>query len=204
MTEMEGTFDAIMSEFTSFGYAQANCVLSGNFLRGGVDFGWWYADDDMLISPALANAYDLEREANVPVLALSDQIFSYFEKHKHRKHYSEDADPFPLTFRKYTETKSGLPKYFIDYLNICLRSVDWKTSMKQFEEYKQASHERKNEIMGEGYRSNAIRWLQQHRKVISEALKYITAGNVRTKYEWLIQYHNIICGEYGFTDDCAI
>jgi len=204
MTGMEGTFDAIMSEFAFFAYAQGNCVLNGYFLRGGIDFGWWYANDDLLISPALANAYQLESEANVPVLALSDQAFNFFETHKHRKHYSADVDPIRTTFRKYAETKSRKPKYFIDYLNICVQSVDWHTSMEQVEEYRQAKGERKSEIMGIGYRSNAIKLLQRHKTAIGDALKNVKEAGVRKKYEWLIQYHNAICEENGFTRECAM
>ncbi|MDH4162601.1 MAG: hypothetical protein OEW15_07915 [Nitrospirota bacterium] len=204
MTETEGAFDSIMSEFTSFAYAQGNSVLNGYFLRGGIDFGWWYADGDLLISPAMANAYNLEREANVPVLMLSDQVYGYFEKHKHRKHYSNDIDPIPMTFRKYAETKSKTPKYFIDYLNICMQSVGWHTSMKQIEEYRQATGERKSEIMTIGYRSNAIKLLQRHRDAITTASKNISDTHVRAKYEWLAQYHNTICEENGFIKDCAI
>src|SRR4051812_3099201 len=40
--EMQGHFDTEMSELSEFASAQGLCVLNNIFVRGGVDFGWYY------------------------------------------------------------------------------------------------------------------------------------------------------------------
>lgn len=65
LTKLQGAFDVLMSELTSFAIAQGDCVQHGIFLRGGVDLGYWFHRKDTLISPAMVNAYGLEHEACV-------------------------------------------------------------------------------------------------------------------------------------------
>ena len=50
VTRREGSFDPLMSELMGMALAQGNCVLSGLFLRGAIDLGWWYRSGNTLIS----------------------------------------------------------------------------------------------------------------------------------------------------------
>jgi len=202
MTQHEGTFDPLMSELHSLAIAQAECVQRGLFLRGGIDIGWWFSEKNILVSPALANAYALEKEANVPVLSICEQAFEFFEKHHDKSFYARD--PLPSLFKPYCETKSKTERYFLDYVRVCVESVDWHRSKSQMEEYRAADAERKNEIAQQGYTDNAIAWLNGHRREILKAIDSVIDASVRAKYEWLIRYHNEFCVGSPVYSDCAI
>ena len=200
--QSQGTFDALLGEMTSFAFAQGTCVLEKNlFLRGAIDKGLWYRDEDTMVSPALARAYELEYEANMPVITLSDEVYSYFGNHPDRNYYSEDFDPFPNMFRKYDETKSGNAAYFIDYLHICAESLDWRTDKQQYLDYKEAGPDERYKIQNEGYRENARRWFTRHKDLIESAYNKSDEVDVKEKYKWLMGYHNDVVSNYGLDDD---
>lgn len=58
MTRHEGTYDPLMMQVCGLAYSQGACVLRGIFLRGGLELGWWWSRQSVLVSSALAAAYD--------------------------------------------------------------------------------------------------------------------------------------------------
>lgn len=204
MTQFDGTFDPLMSELDSLALAQGSSVLNKVFLRGGVDFGWWYEKNEVLISPALSKAYALEKEANMPVILVSDQVIEYFEKHPHRNCYSKDSEPFSKTFKTYPDTKSGKPSYFLDYMSICLGELGPALTKNQKEEYRSASTERKKMLMSLAYKNSIDGWLMDHKTAILEAKAAATEQKVIEKYNWLIKYHNETCADINCDTDCEI
>lgn len=199
-TKYEGTFDPIMSEITSFAYGQGFCCLKSLFIRGGLDLGWWYQKDATLISQSMVNAYKSEGAVSVPVIALTDRVYDYFSKHSHREYYSDDFDPIPRAFR---ELEINGKKYlYIDYMTICLEAVEWQRSNEQIVEYRNASSERKNIIMNEGRRQNIDEWLKIHSENIQHAHARTNDNNVKSKYEWLANYHNEIANNFTRNQDC--
>jgi len=96
-TKYSGTFDPIMMELLNLAFAQGMCVHQNLFIRGGLDIGWWYNQGDTLISSGLVNSAKREESANVPVIALCEGLFKYFEDHTDRSTYSEAIDPVPAT-----------------------------------------------------------------------------------------------------------
>lgn len=196
--ESKGAFDALLSELEDIAYVQGTCVVEHNlFLRGAVDKGLWYRDQDTMVSPALARAYTLEADANMPVITLSEEVHSYFGNHPHRNFYNGEIDPFRKLFRKYSETKSGKTSYFIDYLAICAGSVNWLTDAQQYKDYKTADPDERQEIMDEGYQTNIRRWFTYHKEVIESAYHKANKKIVKEKYEWLMTYHNEVAFAYG-------
>jgi hypothetical protein len=97
LTALQGTCVVLMSEFTSFALAQGACVLRGIFLRGGVDLGFWFRRKGTLISPAMVNAYRLERDACIPMIAVTPDLRKYLANHANRCFYNSDFDPIPKT-----------------------------------------------------------------------------------------------------------
>lgn len=206
-TTYHGTFDPIMSELAGFAYSQGTCVSQGIFIRGGIDLGWWFHDEHILISDSLTRAYKLEGRANVPVIALTPELYEYFSNHSHRGFYSRDIDPLAM-FKKYDE--SGTMFWFIDYLEICLDALGWQRSKKQIETYHAASIEEKDIIMNEGYALNSRDWLCNHARQIEAAYSEVESSNysndvkdkIKGKYLWLSRYHNDVAALYKDFADC--
>lgn len=204
-TKLEGEFDAIMNQFLGFALAQSTIVLKGQFLRGGLDLGWWYSSGDVLISSALTRAYELEKDANVPVIAISKKVYDFFNIHKDRFNYSSDEDPFPTMFRQYKNTKSRRLCHFIDYIKITLGELDWVNKIETREKYRYAlSDNERAKLIQSGRKRNIISWLLEHKKVIINAVKRTTDSDILKKYEWLKKYHNQVCDECGIPKKCQI
>ncbi len=199
-TTYEGTFDPIMSEVTSFAYGQGTCCLNSLFIRGGIDLGWWYQSGPTLISQSMVNAYRAESYASVPVIALTKEFYDYFSNHKHREYYSKDYDPIPRVFRKYKEGDKEF--HYIDYMTICLESLDWQRSKEQLDLYRSSSPDEKDKIMSEGYRQNIDDWLNRHARNIEAAHSAADDDNVKQKYVWLCGYHNEIASNFTRSQDC--
>lgn len=160
MTETQGTFDALMSELSSMAFAQARCINQGLFLRGGVDLGWWYRRGATLVSQSMVRAYKAEGSANVPVIALTDDLYKFFFKHDDRKYYSSDSEPVRRLLRKYAAVgpKGEVEYWYLDYISTFAESIGWMTSNAQRDEYLSASPDQKSEIMERGYQSNIDNW----------------------------------------------
>ena len=198
-TKFSGTFDPIMSEIVGFAYAQGQCVLNGIFLRGGIDLGWWQREGAIVISQSLTRAYKHEGECCFPVISITDDLQSFLTGHGDRKFYAKDTDPIRTSFSK---TKVGSKTItFIDYIGICVESLDWRTSTDQWAAYRAATPEGKQEIANKGIRENVERWLTQHASRISDA--YVaSSGAVREKYEWLASYHNTAAKKFSKNPSC--
>lgn len=188
MTVHQGTFDPLMSELSAFALTQGELVLEGVFLRGGVDLGWWHRTGSKLVSASLLHAYKTENKADVPVLALTPNTLNFFEKHRHRDFYAEDIEPVSRLFKPYT-TPKGDSLQHLDYIQVCLESVDWQTSREQSEKIKAMSAEERDQARTEGYRTNINRWLHLHARQI-EAGHASAPAQAQHKYTWLADYHN--------------
>lgn len=186
-----GTFDPFLGELHYFGLCQMTCVCNDIFIRGGISIGEWYYEDNILISPALLEAYDLEREVSVyPVLTISRDAFNFFKNHPHRNYYSEDIEPVKHLFRKY-KTTSGEFYYCLDYLGIGYDgAADWYTN-DDLRRYKaERDGDKKHEILSESYKKNQKYYLLGHKKAILRAIKTFKDQNVLNKYLWLVKFHN--------------
>lgn len=203
-TEYEGTFDPIMSELAGFAYAQGACAQDKLFLRGGLDIGWWHQSGSTLISQSMVRAYKAEAKANVPVIALTNDLYNFFVNHKHRQFYSSDYDPVKRILRKYEEGEGDnrIEFWYLDYISICVESIGWQRSKEQLHAYRSASPEEKGKIMNQGYRENIDYWLEHHARNIEAAYTNASNEKVKGKYEWLSEYHNEIAATFTNTKDC--
>lgn len=204
MTDLEGTFDALMSELSSMAFAQGRCVTSGLFLRGGVDLGWWYRRGATLISQSMVRAYKAEGRANVPVIALTDDLYEYFSRHSHRSFYSNDIEPVRRSLRHYSEQgPNGMVSFwYLDYITIYAESIGWSTSRAQHQAYLAATSQDKQKIMDDGYRTNLTSWFDHHARTIELAHEDSNVSSVKSKYEWLAAYHNEIAVKFTNAPSC--
>lgn len=186
-----GTFDPFLAELHHLGLCQMTCVCNNIFIRGGITIGDWYYENDILISPALLEAYDLERNISVyPVLTISKNTFDFFRTHPHRDHYSEIIEPIKHLFRRY-KAKNGKFYYCLDYLGVGYDgSADWHT-YDDLKRYKaERDDEKKHDILCESYKKNQKYYLLGHKRAILNALRTHEDQYVMEKYLWLVKYHN--------------
>jgi hypothetical protein len=203
MTEVEGTFDILMSEISGMALAQGRCVTDGVFLRGGIDLGWWYRRGATLVSQSLAQAYKTEGRANVPVIALTDGLYKYLSKHPHRGFYAKDIDPIHRLLRRYKDDERKVMFWYLDYVSIYAESIGWITSSKQHRSYLDAStEEEKQRIKNDGFRANLDSWFAVHARNIEKAHKRAKIDSVRAKYVWLSAYHNEVAPRFVSSSEC--
>ncbi|MDP8246176.1 MAG: hypothetical protein P9L94_18985 [Candidatus Hinthialibacter antarcticus] len=201
-TKYDGTFDPLMIELSNFAIAQGSCVQNGLFLRGGIDLGWWFQSRTSLISKSLVSAYKIEKLAKMPIIALSKGFYNFLSKHKHRDYYCNELDPVKDLFKKYKSIKNGIEVWYLDYISICLDSLDWRLSERQVEEHRNATPDKKTKIERNGYRKNTDNWLIKHAQKIEESYVNSPDNNVCEKYSWLSKYHNRMVNGYSKNPKC--
>lgn len=178
-----GSFDFLLSEIVGIARAQAECVSQGIFLRGGIDEGLWYYQNDRMVSPALITAHELEGKVWAPVIGLSQRLYDKFAQHQDRKTYAKDWEPFASEvrgFEKEGKNAESREKYwFIDYMRIYLHEFEKPTDQ--------------------------IRWLLEHAQAIKDGFESSPDDeSIKDKYRWLSSYHNEVILEYRYPDDLMV
>jgi hypothetical protein len=187
----QGIFDTIGSQVVNIALSQVQCIWDGYFLRGGVDFGYWYHHKGSLVSPALVAAYKEERErACYPVISISERLYELLRDDPGRNANSKDSDPLPDEFCSFKHPRGGIV-HFINYLRIVASSLDWQYDRATYEAYIAAPRhsDERDKIMGEGYYRSVVAFFQRHKELIVSAHKTVE-GRVKAKYRFLAGYHN--------------
>ncbi len=169
----EGEFGVVIFQVMLY---QLQMALEGFFVRGGIAIGDLFIDDNIVIGPALEEAYSIEQSiARDPRIVLSNKVFKLMKKHI--KYYGT-----PHISPQYSNIlldADGKP--FLNYLSILFDDADlleyeiWEYVLK---------HKQRIEDNLKKHRKNPVIW---------------------AKYQWLSNYHNFICDEYkdiqGFTEE---
>jgi hypothetical protein len=101
--------------------AQTLCaVRHGIFVRGGLSHGSFFFENDVLLSPALARAYDLEsNHAEYPVIAVPHATKQAILGTQKKRFYAKDADPTTAYFAEYNDKRwREEPLYYLDYAGV--------------------------------------------------------------------------------------
>ena len=192
-TEYSGSFDPIMSEISSLALGQATCIENRIFLRGGVDLGWWYQEEGIVISQSLTRAYYQESKVKYPVIAITPDLYEYLSSHPDRNYYAKSIDP--LNSFERIDLEDG-HIYFLDYLSICCESVSWNPTKQERAIYSTASSEERDSMHNEGYKASLDAWLALHRDRICSAHEQCPEKD-RPKFHWLASYHNRVAERYS-------
>lgn len=193
---LQGTFDLWLSELWFIAIAQWNCVCKRIFLRGGVDLGLWYRSGSRLISPAMVEAYRLEHNVHVPVIAITDNLYEFFEKSEDRFCYADTNEPLSI-FREHVDPETKKKYKFLDYLSVAISAIDWMKDDNTLQEYKNTPIDMRSLVVTEGWTANVNEALRHHRRLILDAYNNAVNENIRAKYKWLAEYQNDVIEGYG-------
>ncbi|MCA9413540.1 MAG: hypothetical protein KC944_20160 [Candidatus Omnitrophica bacterium] len=175
-----GFVDSIMYEIQNIGISQAKSVIEdGIFIRGGIAQGLWYFDNDILISPAQVAAYKVEQSVSYPVIGIENSLYESLVNHHDLQNYADPGEPLtnlrPLNFLPVTH-KDGF--HFIDYLNLF---VQLSNNVSDKEDT-----------------------LKKHRRQVLDAQKRAPNSRIAAKYEWLAQYHDVVCESNRLDVKCGL
>jgi len=188
-------YDLVMSILSDLILAQADCALEGVFVRGGISVGKFYFEDNVLLSPALVRAYELEtRKAVHPVIIIEQQYIEALRELKGYKNYAGDAEPSQFELRPFTSPKGERGDDFLhlDYLNFITDVDIYGPNQMESEEYTSGKYtEKERERLFSLYmHRKALKNMIRHKEQVIRAYKSAKANCVRAKYRWLMEYHN--------------
>lgn len=80
--------------------AQARLAYAGDYLRGGIAMGYFWFDDDILLSPGLVEAYQMEsKKAKNPAIIIPRELADAVQRWVVGEGYSEGSEPMRDLFR---------------------------------------------------------------------------------------------------------
>lgn len=185
-------YDLFMSEIWSMIIAQARCVVSGIFLRGGIGRGTFFFEDDILLSPPIVKAYRLESKYAVyPVIVVEAETVEFLFSQSGRSRYREDSDPAKRYFRPFVSPACPDAKlYMLDYLPVTRDEDHGWIFPEDYEEYRNASSDEKSAVLYRRDVKNAAWVLGLHKEAVLTAYHATDRPEVKAKYIWLMHYHN--------------
>lgn len=192
-----GTYDHLGFALFELIVSQARCAVShGIFVRGGVSHGSFFFEDDVMLSPALARAYDLESNyAKEPIIVVPEPTRNAVLGVPKKGHYAPGADPTPNYFARLGNRKwRDEPLYFLDYAPVMLSEDHRGWLPEDHKDYldakKKGDHERAQAALNRRGLKDAAFFLKGHRKRLEDAYNATNSERVKEKYRWLMKYHN--------------
>ena len=150
-----------------FAEVQASLAADGFFLRGAITHGPHYQDEFIVYGKALLKAYDLDKSGKPPRLVLGQSVEGLILKHLSWYGYSNWTP-----HHTYLLEDPKDEQLFVNYL----------ASAFQF------------------FPDGPIDFelLAAHGKAVLEGLEENESdATVRSKYEWLVTYHNFVCRSFA-------
>lgn len=210
LVQSNGVIDTILGELYDLAFNQAMCVTKGYFLRGGIAKGFYFRDNsgDVLISNAMARAYETETKTYYPVIALDDRFHKFLMNYKEPTGYSaKDTDSSSIIKTTTLPAEKGsLPIYYLDYFSVAVGLLDDWYCTADLKAYKDERDEaKKTLIMYESHHKSQLQFVKEHREIIQlELVKSHDPIKVMPKYLWLKDYHNKSVEDHGFEEDYKI
>lgn len=170
---------ALFYELTDLIHAQVRLIEVGLFVRGAVTLGEIYlgtSGDGPFFGPAVARAYELESQVAVhPRIILDDSLLRAFQNDERlRSSYSNYEDEAKHVEDLLRRDSDGT--VFIDYLKAARSEIDPPEA-------------------------NYLSFIQRHAELVVNRRKSANSERVKTKFDWLRQYHNSFVGKlFGAPD----
>lgn len=190
-------YDLLMSIISELILAQADCALDGIFVRGGISIGDFFFEDNILLSPALVRAYELEsKKAVYPVIVIKAKDIELLRKLDGYKHYAKDAEPSQYELCPFRSPRadddSSEDLLHLDYLELVANINTYGPTGAQYAELSSGNYtDRERERLFSLYMNrNALNAMIRHKEQIVRAYEAASSEGVRAKYRWLMEYHN--------------
>jgi hypothetical protein len=171
-------------ELLHLSWCQRELVAQGILLRGGIAVGKFLFKDPVLVSPALASAYRLERDvARVPRIVASRATLKRLAQLQVRA----VVDILPY-FVFMTDPATGAREEFatFDYLRA---SIELGHGVNWFADKPETQFTIRSRVRSE-CRSTTSSALIKHRAGIDKAMRRVVSPSVLKKYQWLMSYHD--------------
>lgn len=186
-------FDAILHQLSGLATAQARLMINdGQLIRGGVGRGWFREDDETVVSSALVQAAQIEKEIDGPFIGVHPALYSHYVEHLGRGMYANEIDPVHTLFIPPSDYTNQQPA--LDYFLMLLDEIDLDKAQRA-----KALHldhgDARDKYMSECAWENKLAYARQHRQLILDGLTS-TSQSVRMKYEALRQHHNRRVSEF--------
>ena len=198
----DGPASSIMGQYDLLGFAlseittaQARCVHRGIFLRGGISHGSFFYENNILISPALACAYELETKyAHDPIIILRQSTLDAIKKVPRMGSGPWGDDPTSEHFKLLNRRYEAEPLYFLDYLKIAGTEQGLRWSPEGHAKYEAARASRdhteaQNQFNQAAWKAQAL-YFEHHKNQLIHAYRASSEEKIRKKYRWLMTYHN--------------
>jgi len=197
--------EAVLDDLVGIADAQASCVMGhGDFVSGAVALDRWHEDESSPSGEGLARAELLRSEVSLPVFAVDAALLEHVRAHSRLRAYAEHVDPVLTLFRHFDGSYRGrhLVFCYLDYIRICLESVDWADSPERLIAFKAAaSGVERQRIVEEGIAASVRLWFLAHAARI--VLAHDEAPDAeRDSYVWLADYHNAMVATVASDADC--
>ncbi len=196
-TEAMGGYDFFGFTLFELLLAQARCAVAhGIFVRGGISHGSFFFEDDVLLSPALARAYELEsKHAEYPLIVVPEATRRAILAVRKKGAYAPGFDPTLQYFARHgRRTWRGDPLYFLNYAPVMVNEQHRGMLPEDREDYRDAQknrdYERVQAMINRSALKDAAFFLKWHRKRIEDAYTATASDRIRKKYRWLMNYHN--------------
>lgn len=189
-------YDVLGSAVFELAVAQAYCALAGIFVRGGISHGPFFYENDILLSPALARAYELESKcAEYPIIVVPESTRAALLKASGVKDYAPNADPLQSCFATFSTRKwAGEQLFFLDYVSIMLEEEhigwlpedrkDYLDARRRGDQQRERAALERRTLKDQAY---SLKW---HKWKLENAYSAASSEKVRRKYRWLMSYHN--------------
>lgn len=177
--------------FDDLRMAQAQCAYEGIFLRGGIDCGYFWFDDDILLSPALVEAYLIEDKiAKNPAILMKTELVNEIAKIPN-KPAGCDGRELVRECEWLKEEHKG--KYLmLDYMDIIANEDHgWHSSADRdaWQDRSRPPKERDAIFNESRYRQAGV-IIQSMKQKLLKAYTDAPEGKVKNKYRWLMRYFN--------------
>lgn len=189
-------FHLILIGLTLFAQAQIQCLLDGTSLVGGIDQDLWACEENLVISPAMVNAYAAKDLTKLPIIVLTNKLLSQIAD---KACQLAGNDGVLKLWRQHSEGDNSF--YFLDYFSLGLIHWQFYDDSKALHRYGMVSRQEIEDLKDKGWNKCALRWIVDHASNIEQAWQSAEYMKNKQSVLWLQRYHNESIQEWGVDVD---
>jgi hypothetical protein len=107
------------------------------------------------------------------------------------------------TFRQHSKLPNGTTQRFINYVRICLETVEGRLIGDERARYGATNADERDRMRTEIWERACRDWARDHAQAVTTAHAAAESDSVRQKYVWLAKYHNAEIKPKGVGDSGA-